>query len=201
MVSGWGSAVYAADVRPGEDVIVVGIGGVGSNAVQGARLAGARRIFAIDPVAFKRERALEFGASHTAPTMAEAFEMVRDVTWGRKANKVIMTMGIGVGSAVAEALALTAKRGRVVITNMHSNSETEVSLRAEDLTQMEKQVVGTLFGSGNPRYDIPRLMELHNDGLLKIDELITRTYKLDDVALGYDDMRNGRIVRGVITFP
>ena len=201
VVTGWGSAVYAAEVTPGDTVAVVGVGGIGANAVQGARLAGAQRIVAIDPLESKRTRAEGFGATHTASSLEEALPLITDLTLGRMANKVIMTMGLGQGDAIAGALALTAKRGRVVITNIHSAMETQVSMSALDLTLMEKQVVGSLFGSANPRVDIPRLLELYSDGQLKLDELVTRTYSLDEVNAGYDDMRQGRNLRGVIAFP
>ncbi len=200
VVTGWGSAVYAADVVPGDDVAVVGVGGIGINAIQGAKLAGAHRIFAIDPVPFKREQALAFGATDTIPSLAEAFTVIRDATRGRMANKVIMTMGVGTGDSIAAALALTAKRGRVVITNIHPAAEVEVSMSALDLTLMEKQVVGSLFGSANPRADIPKLLGLYADGQLKLDELVTRTYPLDEINHGYEDMREGRNLRGVINF-
>jgi S-(hydroxymethyl)glutathione dehydrogenase/alcohol dehydrogenase len=200
VVTGWGSAVYAADVAPGEDVAVVGIGGIGINAVQGARLAGAHRIFAIDPVPWKREQAIAFGATHTASSLEEAVSVIGEATLGRMANKVIMTMGVGQGQAIGGALAVTAKRGRVVITNIHPAAEVEVSMSALDLTLMEKQVVGSLFGSANPRADIPRLLGLYAAGQLKLDELVTRTYPLDEINHGYEDMREGRNLRGVITF-
>ncbi len=199
VVTGWGSSVYAAEVKPGEDVAVIGIGGIGINAVQGAKLAGARHIFAIDPVELKREKALEFGATHAFGSLEEATSEIGDITWGRNANKVIMTMGLGKGDMVAQALAITAKRGRVVITNLHNALETEVSLSALDMTLMEKQLVGSLFGSANPRIDIPRLLGLYRAGQLKLDELVSRTYSLDEVNQGYDDMRNGLNLRGVIT--
>jgi S-(hydroxymethyl)glutathione dehydrogenase/alcohol dehydrogenase len=200
VVTGWGSAVYAADVAPGEDVAVVGIGGIGINAVQGAKLAGARHIFAIDPLPFKREKAMEFGATHTASSLEEAYAVIREATAGRMANKVIMTMAVGDGNAIGAALAVTAKRGRVVVTNLHAATETQVTMSALDLTLMEKQVVGSLFGSANPRLDIPRLLGLYADGQLKLDELVTRTYRLDEVNTGYEDLREGRNLRGVITF-
>jgi NDMA-dependent alcohol dehydrogenase len=199
VVTGWGSAVYAADVSPGEDVAVIGVGGIGVNAVQGAKLAGARYIFAIDPVEFKRDKALEFGATHVFSSIEEATAGIGDVTWGRNANKVIMTMGLGQGDMIAAAMAITAKRGRVVVTNLHGLMETTVSLSALDMTLMEKQLVGSLFGSANPRVDIPRLLGLYRSGQLKLDELVTRTYTLDEVNEGYDDMRKGRNLRGVIT--
>ncbi len=200
VVTGWGSAVYAADVTPGEDVAVVGVGGIGINAIQGAKLAGAHRIFAIDPLPFKREKAMEFGATHTASSLEEALAQIGEVTLGRMANKVIMTMGLGDGNAIAAALAITAKRGRVVVTNIHSAAETQVAMSAFELTLLEKQVVGSLFGSANPRVDIPRLLGLYADGQLKLDELVTRTYRLDEVNHGYEDMREGRNLRGVINF-
>src|SRR5215218_979612 len=100
VVTGWGSAVYAAEVKPGDTVAVVGAGGIGSNAIQGAKLAGAKRIIAIDPLEFKREKAMEFGATHTASSMAEALPLIQDITWGTMANKVIMTMGVGSGEVI-----------------------------------------------------------------------------------------------------
>jgi Zn-dependent alcohol dehydrogenase len=102
VTTGWGSAVYAAEVRPGDDVVVIGIGGIGASAIQGARLAGAERIFAIDPVPFKREMATKFGATHTAASVEEATALVNEVTWGKNADKVICTMGVGDGPADGE---------------------------------------------------------------------------------------------------
>jgi NDMA-dependent alcohol dehydrogenase len=201
VVTGWGSAVYAAQVRPGEDVVVVGAGGIGVNAVQGAKLAGARYIFAIDPVAFKREKAIEFGATHTCASFDEAQEVVGSTTWGRMANKVIMTMGVGQGEAVGRALALASKLGRVVITNIHPVAETQVTMSALELTLLEKQVVGSLFGSANPRRDIPYLLDLYTKGLINLDGLVTSTYELGEVNKGYEDLRAGLNLRGVIRFP
>jgi NDMA-dependent alcohol dehydrogenase len=200
VVTGWGSAVYAAEVGPGDDVAIVGIGGIGINAVQGAKLAGAHRIFAIDPVEFKREQALQFGATHTAASIEEAHGLIAETTQGRMANKVIMTMGVGRGDAIGPALGMASKRGRVVVTNIHPAFETEATMSGADLTLMEKQVVGSIFGSANPRADIPKLLGLYASGQLKLDELVTRTYRLDEVNLGYEDMREGRNLRGVITF-
>ena len=200
VVTGWGSAVYAAEVKAGDTVAVVGAGGIGSNAIQGARLAGAKRIIAIDPVEFKREKAMEFGATHTAASMAEAMPLISELTWGTMANKVIMTMGVGSGAVLGEALALTAKRGRVVVTNIHPAMEYSANLSLLDLTLMEKQVVGSLFGSGNPRADIPKLIGLYRAGLLDLDGLVTTEYSLEGVNDGYDAMREGTNIRGVLKF-
>ncbi len=200
VVTGWGSSVYAAGVRPGDVVAVVGIGGIGINAVQGARLAGAKQIWAIDPVEFKRSKAQEFGATHTAASMEEALPAITEASWGRLADKVIMTMGIGSGELIAAALAITAKRGRVVVTNLHPAVETSANLSLLDLTLLEKQVVGSLFGSGNPRADIPKLLELYHRGQIDLDGLVTKTYPLEGVNDGYEDMRAGTNLRGVLIY-
>jgi S-(hydroxymethyl)glutathione dehydrogenase/alcohol dehydrogenase len=200
VATGWGSAVSRAGVTPGDTVVVVGIGGIGINAVQGARMAGAKRIVAIDPVEFKREKAMEFGATHTAASMAEAMPLLQEITWGTMANKVIMTMGVGSGELMLQALALTAKRGRVVVTNIHPATEMSANISLLDLTLMEKQVVGSLFGSGNPRADIPKLLGLYREGQLDLDGLVTRTYPLEGVNEGYEAMRNGENIRGVLVY-
>lgn len=200
VVTGWGSSVYAAEVSPGDVVAVVGVGGIGANAIQGAKLAGAKQIWAIDPVEFKREKAMEFGATHTAASMAEALPLIQDASWGTMANKVIMTMGVGSGAVMAEALALTAKRGRVVVTNIHPAMEMSANVSLLDLTLMEKQVVGSLFGSGNPRADIPKLLNLYREGQLDLDGLVTTTYTLDQVNDGYEAMREGTNIRGVMVY-
>jgi S-(hydroxymethyl)glutathione dehydrogenase/alcohol dehydrogenase len=200
VVTGWGSAVYAADVQAGDTVVVVGIGGIGSNAVQGAKLAGAKHVVAIDPIEFKREKAMEFGATHTAKSMTDAVELLQDITWGRMANKVIMTMGVGNAMVMNEALALAAKRGRVVVTNIHPAEEMNAQMNFFDLTLMEKQVVGSLFGSGNPRADIPKLLNLYREGLLDLDGVVTKTYNLEGINDGYDAMREGTNIRGVMVY-
>ena len=197
-VTGWGSAVYAADVRPGDIVVVVGAGGIGASAIQGARLAGAQTIVAIDPVPSKRERATGFGAGSTFASMEEAQGPVREMTRGRMASKVIMAMGVGRGDLMNQALGLTAKLGRVVITNIHPYAEREVSMNLSNLTGMEKQVVGSLFGSANPRADIPRLLELDTQGQFDLGALITRSYRLEEVNQGYDDLQAGRNIRGIL---
>lgn len=200
VVSGWGSAVYAADVQPGEYVAVVGVGGLGANAVQGARMAGARAIAAIDPVAFKREQARTFGATHTYASIGEALEKLDESTWGRGFDKVIMTMGVGDGDALGEAFWLGGKGSRIVVTNIHPTAEQSIAVPASMLTLFEKQIVGSLFGSGNIRRDIPRLMELYTQGQLNLDDLVTNTYTLDQINDGYEAMRRGDNIRGVIHF-
>jgi NDMA-dependent alcohol dehydrogenase len=198
--TGWGSAVYAAGIRPGEDVAVIGIGGIGAAAVQGARAAGAERIFAIDPVQFKREVAPRFGATRCFSSVQEALEPIREETWGRMCNKVICAMGVGQGSMMLDIMALVAKNGRAVITNIHPATETQVNLSLLDLTTMQKQIVGALFGSSNIRYDIPHLLEVYRRGYVDLDAMITSRYKLDEINQGYQDLRDGKNVRGVLIY-
>ena len=200
VVTGWGSAVYAADVQPGDRVAVVGVGGIGANAVQGARLAGASVIAAIDPVEFKREKAMEFGATHTHASIQDALAALPDTTWNRGFDKVIMTCGVGNGDVLGEAFWLGGKRSKIVVTNIHPTGEASIAIPAVFLTVFEKQLIGSLFGSGNPRKDIPFLLELYTQGQLDLDGLVTKTYTLDGINEGYDDMNSGNNIRGVMIY-
>jgi S-(hydroxymethyl)glutathione dehydrogenase/alcohol dehydrogenase len=200
VITGWGSVAYAGEARVGDVVVVIGVGGIGINAVQAAVALGAEYVVAVDPVAFKRDKALEFGASHAVASSQEAAELLTELTRGRMAQVCVNTMGVGEGAQIGLSLGLVGKRGRVVVTNLHPAAETQVTMSALELTTYEKQVRGSLFGSSNPRADIPRMLELYRSGKLKLEELRTRSYSLDEVNIGYDDMRNGRNLRGVITF-
>jgi S-(hydroxymethyl)glutathione dehydrogenase/alcohol dehydrogenase len=200
VTTGWGSAVYAAEVKPGDNVAVIGVGGIGAAAIQGARLAGAETIFAVDPVELKRTLAPSFGATHVAPSVEEAAALIGEVTWGHMCDKVICAMGVGSGAMMQSILDLTAKRGRVVVTNIHPMMESDVTMNLMYLTIMEKQVVGSIFGSANIHSDIPKLLKLYRDGQLDLDSMITNTYKLGDINQGYQDMRDGKNIRGVLMY-
>jgi S-(hydroxymethyl)glutathione dehydrogenase/alcohol dehydrogenase len=200
VTTGWGSAVYAADVQAGETVVVVGIGGVGINAVQGASLAGARHVIAVDPVEYKREQAKLRGATHVAPDADAALAIVRDLTWGAMADKAIITTDVARGSLIAPVMSLVGKTGRVVVTAIAPASQSQVDLSLIELTLFQKELRGALFGASNPQADIPKLLRLYRDGLLKLDELVTRTYPLEDINQGYQDMRDGINVRGVVLY-
>jgi S-(hydroxymethyl)glutathione dehydrogenase/alcohol dehydrogenase len=200
VVTGWGSAVYAAGVEPGDTVAVVGVGGIGANAVQGAKLAGARVIAAIDPIEFKREKAMEFGATHTHASIEEALGALPETTWNRGFDKVIMTMGVGNGDALGQAFWLGGKRSKTVVTNIHPTSEATIAVPAIFLTVFEKQLIGSLFGSANPRRDIPKLLELYTQGQLDLDGLVTKTYPLEGINDGYADMYAGKNIRGVLVY-
>jgi len=181
VTTGWGSSVYAADVRAGETVVVMGVGGIGINAVQGAKAAGAKRIIAIDPVEFKRDQAVKFGATHTFENATDALPQITELTWGRMADKVVITVGRIEGSNIVEAMALACKGGTTVVTGMGSVTDIDVKLSLFELTLLPKRLQGAIFGGGNPRFDIPNLLNLYRDGELKLDELISTTYKLKDI--------------------
>jgi len=200
VTTGWGSAVYAAEVQPGDTVVVVGVGGIGANAVQGAKLAGAKRIVAVDPVEFKREKAQQFGATHTAASLQEALSLVQEITWGQMADKAIITTGVASGDLIAPTMGVVSKGGRVVVTAVSSLFQTEVKMSLFELTLFQKELRGSLFGSANPRADIPKLLGLYRDGLLKLDELVTTTYTLENINQGYADMRDGKNIRGMVVY-
>lgn len=200
VATGWGSAVHRANVKAGDNVAVIGVGGVGINAVQGARMAGAKRVIAIDPVEFKREKAMELGATHTYSSVEEALLAVPELTWGEMCDAVILVPGVVKGDMIDPALNLTAKGGTLVVTAIGNMLESEVTMNLFLLSMMNKSVAGTVFGSGNPRADIPALLSMYREGTLKLDELITNRYALDDVNQGYQDMRDGKNIRGVIDF-
>lgn len=198
VATGWGSATSRADVQPGDTVVVVGIGGIGVNAVQGAAMAGARHVIAVDPVEFKREKAMEFGATHTFTSMEEAMPAVQELTWGQMADKVIMTPGVMYGDMMALGTQLAGKGGTIVVTAVAPITQTESSVNLFELAMWNKEIKGTIFGSLNPRADIPKLLSLYRDGKLKLDELITNRYPLDQINVGYQAMRDGENLRGIV---
>jgi len=200
VATGFGSAVHRAEVEPGDAVAVIGVGGVGINAVQGARIAGAKHVIAIDPVEFKREKAMELGATHTFSSIEEAAGAIGEITWGEMCNKTIITTGVMTGDIVEPAMNITAKGGTVVMTAVANMFAQDVTLNMFMMSMMNKELKGCLFGSGNPRFDIPNLLSMYREGQLKLDELVTRTYSLEEVNQGYQDMRDGKNIRGVITF-
>ncbi|PND54075.1 alcohol dehydrogenase, partial [Mycobacterium sp. ENV421] len=197
--TGWGSANYAGGVRAGDTTVVYGIGGIGINAVQGAKQAGAKYVVAVDPVEFKRETAMKFGATHVFATAAEAAEKVSELTWGQMADQAIITVGTVDEQVVGDAFNTVGKGGTVVITGLANPEKLTVHVSGGVMTLFEKTIRGTLFGSANPQYDIVKLLRLYDAGQLKLDELVTTRYTLEQVNEGYQDLRDGRIIRGVIT--
>jgi S-(hydroxymethyl)glutathione dehydrogenase/alcohol dehydrogenase len=196
--TGWGSAVYAAQTEPGDVVIVIGVGGVGINAVQGARHAGAMAVIAVDPVELKREKALEVGATHAFATIEEASEFAKTITDWQGADRAILTVGVLTGKDVADAFYSIRKAGTVVVTAIAPSSETSIPIPPLDITRYQKRIQGAIYGASNPRADIPRQYAMYRAGQLKLDELISATYALDDIGQGYEDLLAGKNVRGGI---
>lgn len=199
--TGFGSAVNRGGVKPGDVVAVIGCGGVGSGAIQGAVHAGARAVIAIDLEPSKVDRALKIGATHGASSALEAaFSFMGELTHGKNCDVVILTPGVLTGELIEEARSITAKGGTIVATAIAPYSQNDVKLNLFGLSMFNQELKGTVFGSESPRVQIPRLLRLHSEGKLQIDELITREYSLDEVQQGYQDMYAGKNVRGVVRF-
>lgn len=196
--TGWGSATYAGNVRAGDITAIYGVGGIGINAVQGAVHSGARYVVVVDPVEFKRTMALKFGATHAFATAVEAAEKITELSWGQGADQAIVTVGVVDEDVISAAFDAVGKGGVVVVTGLANPEKLTVHVSGTMLALMEKTIRGTLFGSANPQYDIVRLLRLYDAGQLKLDELITTRYRLEDVNQGYEDLRNGKNIRGII---
>jgi S-(hydroxymethyl)glutathione dehydrogenase/alcohol dehydrogenase len=162
-------------------------------------MVGARYIVAVDPVVFKQKAALDLGATHTATSIEEAIPLVTELTRGQMADAVIMVPSVMYGDLMAGALTMTGKGGTCVVTGVAPQGQTECSINLFELAMWQKEVRGVVFGAANPRVDIPRLLDLYRAGQLKLDELITRTYPLEGINQGYQDMLDGVNIRGVLS--
>jgi alcohol dehydrogenase (nicotinoprotein) len=196
--TGWGTAVYAGDVRAGDTVVIYGIGGIGINAVQGAVHAGAKNVVVVDPLELKRSTALQFGATHAYADAAAAQAAVVEMTRGQGADKALVTVGIVDEDVVSAAFDVIGKGGVVVVTGLANPAKLTVHVSGAVLTLFEKTIKGSLFGSGNPQRDIIKMLDLYQAGQLKLDELVTSRYTLDQVNQGYADLVAGKNIRGVL---
>ena len=194
--TGWGSAVRAGGVRAGQTVVIYGTGGVGMNAVQGAALAGAERVVVVDPVEFKRDQATSvFGATHAFASAKEAQDFIVEATWGELADHAIITVGVLHDEVIANAIKIVGKSGQVTITAVGNGWVNE---NPGMLIGYQRRIQGSIYGGCSPQVDVPKLISLYQSGKLKLDELITRKYTLDQVNEGYQDMLDGKNIRGVI---
>jgi S-(hydroxymethyl)glutathione dehydrogenase/alcohol dehydrogenase len=200
--TGFGSAVNAARVRTGDVVLVLGAGGVGMNAVQGAALAGAAHVVVVDPAPSKKRYAPQFGATEVFAGFDEADAFVKSVTNGQGADSAIVTIGVVRNEHIGRALGAVRKAGTVVVTGIGSDADGGVvpNFNAFHLAMLQKRVQGALYGMASPREAMPMLLRYYQDGKLKLDELITKRYTLDEINQGYDDMRAGVNIRGIIEF-
>ena len=198
--TGWGSATNMAGIEPGHTVIVMGVGGIGINAVQGARHAGATTVIAVDPVPFKREKAQEFGATHSFADIAEATTFAQSITEGQGADSAIVTVGVTTGEHVGQAVAAIRKGGTVVLTGVGKMAEVGIPVSPFEMVMMQKRIHGAIYGGNSPHDVIPRLLRMYQAGQLKLEELITKEYTLDEVAQGYRDMHAGTNIRGIVVY-
>jgi S-(hydroxymethyl)glutathione dehydrogenase/alcohol dehydrogenase len=196
VVTGVGAVMNAARVEAGACVVVVGAGGVGLNVVQGARLAACEKIIAVDTRPVPLNLARDFGATDTVEASTEnVAEQVRELTGGRGADYVFDTVGLP--ETLTQALSFARKGGAVVLTGL-SRTDARASFPLFPFVMQEKRLIGSVYGSGQPLRDIPHLVELHREGKLKLHELATRTYQLNEVNEALAALASGEGARGII---
>jgi S-(hydroxymethyl)glutathione dehydrogenase/alcohol dehydrogenase len=196
VTTGVGAALNTAAVQPGSSVAVVGCGGVGQSVIQGARIAGAARIVAIDPAELKRTTALRLGATDAVdPTTTDALEAVRDVTDGRGADYVFEVAGLP--ETLTSAYALTRRGGTLVMVAIQG-PEASLSWTPFDAVRNEKRVLGCWYGSAHFQRDFPRLVELAETGRLDVASMVSRRMTLGEVNEGLAALERGDVIRGVI---
>jgi Zn-dependent alcohol dehydrogenase len=196
VLTGIGAAERAGRVGPGHTVAVIGAGGVGLNAIQGAALAGAEAVIAIDVADDKLAAATAFGATaRVNASSADPAAAVRELAGG--VDVAIVTAGSA--RAVEQGLGLLRRGGTLVVAGMPATGQ-EARFDPTDLAHNGMRIVGTKMGSARPADDIPRLVALYEDGRLKLDELVTGTYPLDAINEAVESMRRGAAIRNVIAF-
>jgi len=198
VMTGVGAAVNTAKVDPGSVVVVFGCGGVGLNAIQGSAIAGARMIVAADTVDAKLETARSFGATHLVNASNEE-NLVKAIVKLTEGGADYAFECVGSGAIAAQAYGVLRKGGTAVVVGVAAPKDM-TSIRTATLTFGEKTLTGSYFGSARPREDFPRLIGLYRAGRLKLDELISRTYTIDEAPQAFADMQAGRNARGVIVF-
>jgi S-(hydroxymethyl)glutathione dehydrogenase/alcohol dehydrogenase len=200
VVTGYGSAVRVADIHDGDTVVVLGVGGVGMSAVMGASISGAANIVVIDPVPFKQEQALKFGATHAVGDLDSAAALLAELTRNHMADSAIITMGVVSGDMIGPISRLVGKGGNVVLTSVARFDDDAVTLPIVEFSLSGKNLLGVVMGQTRPLIDVERIYALYRSGRLPLDDLVTRTYTLDEINQGYEDMHKGLNIRGVLAF-
>ncbi|MBU1154963.1 MAG: Zn-dependent alcohol dehydrogenase [Proteobacteria bacterium] len=196
VITGVGAVLNTADVEPGSSVAVLGIGGVGVNVIQGAVLAAATKIIAIDLLDNKLEQAVKMGATHTINASREnAQEKVMEITGGIGVDYAFDVVGGSKGSEIA--LSLIRRGGSSVIIAVPSIEQKAV-VPLTEFVITEKKLMGCYYGSSNLNSDMQTLLDLYKMGRLKVEELISDRYSLDDINQGFDDLIAGKNLRGVV---
>lgn len=201
VMTGFGSVVNTAKVRAGSSVVVLGVGGVGLNAIQGARIAGAGTIIAVAPKAHQLETARKFGATHTLQVspgdteLLQAAAQVKEMLGGRGADYCFESTAVP--ELGAAPLAFVRNGGMAV---QMSGIEQRISFDMK-LFEWDKTYINPLYGQCTPGVDFPRIFDLYQKGDLLLDEMVTKTYPLDELGQAFDDLLQGRNCKGVILFP
>ncbi|WP_299053632.1 zinc-binding dehydrogenase [uncultured Nocardioides sp.] len=195
VLTGYGAVVNQARVTPGSSVVVFGGGGVGLAAVAGARISGAAQVIVVDPVESKRAAATTFGATHTLTPSPVLAEQVRALTGGDGADYAIDATGSE--GVVATAFDAVVEGGTIVCVGVPAPGVDPV-LPGARLVRSEKTVVGSLYGSSRPGLDIPAVLGLHRSGLLPLDRMVTRAFRLDEVNEAFDALRSGTLGKGIL---
>lgn len=198
VMTGVGAVINTAKVEPGSIAVVFGCGGVGLNAIQGLVLAGALMIVAVDTANNKLALAKQFGATHVFNPTGEdnPVKALMKLTGG---GADYAFECVGHGAVAAQAYGVLRKGGTAVVVGV-ANQKDMTSIRTASLTFGEKTLTGSYFGSARPREDFPRLLNLYKVHKLKLDELITRTYRIDEAPQAFADLSEGRNARGMILF-
>ncbi len=198
VITGLGAVVNTARVPAGSAVVVIGTGGVGLNSVQGAALAGAQPIVAVDISNAKLETSRIFGATHTVnPTQEDTKEAVRSLTRGRGADYVFVT--VGSAEAIEQGLGLLRRAGTLVVVGMPA-SGIKAEIEVVTFANNSQRMLGSKMGSARLGVDVPKLVALYRQGRLKLDELITARYPLEDINRAIADVKRGEALRNVIVF-
>jgi alcohol dehydrogenase (nicotinoprotein) len=200
VITGWGAAVRAGQVGPGDTVLVVGAGGVGVNAIQGARHAGAAHVIVADPNGRRADLARRLGATHVVSSAKEAAPLAAALNpTAGGVDVAIVCVADTDPATVREAFDATGKAGTVVLASLSNDFDAlSIQIPGSALVVSERRLVGTLMGSTNPAWDIPLLVGLYRSGRLELESLITRRYSLSEINSGFDDMVSGANTRGVI---
>jgi NDMA-dependent alcohol dehydrogenase len=198
VMTGVGAVINTVKVQPSESVAVFGAGGVGLNVIQGAAISGAHPIIAVDLNEKKLALAKQFGATHTvAAGSTDPVDAVKELTGGRGVDYAFEV--IGVPDVITQAFMAVRRGGKAVIVGVPPMAAM-AAVPGFLLPLAEKSLVGSLYGSANMQRDVPRLIDLYRAGRLKLDELITRRYKITQVNEAFEAMKKGEVARGVIVF-
>lgn len=196
VTTGAGASLYAAGVIPGSSVAVIGCGGVGMSAIQGARAAGASQIIAVDPVAAKRQAAAKFGATNAVnPLDEDALDQIRALTDGRGVEYAIEVAGRP--EAMRFAYDATVRGGTTVFVGAMPPSLT-LELPANDIHVSNKRLIGSVYGCAQVRRDIPALVRMAETGQLDLDLMISRRFGIDEVNTALEVMESGDVIRSVL---